>query len=227
MPSSHIITAVLMSAPASIAVSKLICPETEISHTKDTKALLHHGKQMTKHRSVLDAAVRGAQDAVSIVVAVVATIIAFLSILSFLNSVVGYLGELVNVSGLSLEQKLVAYPLMPVSYVLGVAWEDCGPVSEVIGLKTFVNELVGYQRLEEIVRSGGIKHVRSQVIAMYALCGFSNPTTVGVTLGGLSAMVPEKREVIVNIILMSWLAGCLACFMTAAWAGESIQFWNM
>ena len=54
---------------------------------------------------------------------------------------------------------MVAYPLMPVAYILGVAWEDCGPVAEVIGLKTFVNELVGYQKLEEIVQTGAIKHV--------------------------------------------------------------------
>ncbi|KAK3790382.1 hypothetical protein RRG08_038447 [Elysia crispata] len=194
MPSSHIITAVLMSAPATIAVAKIICPETEVSQTKDLKQLQAYEKRMVKHRSVLDAAVQGAQDAVGIVVAVVATIIAFLSILSFLNSVIAYLGELVNVEGLSL-QMMVAYPLMPVAYILGVAWEDCGPVAEVIGLKTFVNELVGYQRLEEIVQTGAIKHSRSHVIAMYALCGFSNPTTVGVTLAGLSAMVPQKRQV--------------------------------
>ncbi|RUS86784.1 hypothetical protein EGW08_005444, partial [Elysia chlorotica] len=218
MPSSHIITAVLMSAPASIAVAKIICPETEVSHTKDRKELRACEKRMVRQRSALDAAVQGAQDAVSIVAAVVATIIAFLSILSFFNSVIAYLGGLVDVEGLSLET-LVAYPLMPVAYSLGVAWEDCRPVAEVIGLKTFVNELVGYQRLKQLVQEGAIKQRRSQVIAMYALCGFSNPTTVGVTLGGLGAMVPQKRQVLVNIILMAWLAGSLSCFMTAAWAG--------
>uniref|UniRef100_A0A2C9LVB9 Concentrative nucleoside transporter C-terminal domain-containing protein n=1 Tax=Biomphalaria glabrata TaxID=6526 RepID=A0A2C9LVB9_BIOGL len=114
---------------------------------------------------------------------------------------------------------MIAYPLMPVVYLLGVPWHDCKVIGEVVALKTFVNELVAYQRLSEMVKAGRVITKRSEIVAMYALCGFSNPTSVGVSLGGLSAMAPEKKMVLSKIILMSWLAGCLACFMTAAWAG--------
>ncbi|XP_059149682.1 uncharacterized transporter YutK-like [Physella acuta] len=216
MSSSDIITAVLMSAPAGIAVSKLICPETEVTLTGSHKQI--RATENTKAQNVIDAAITGAQDAVGIIVAVLATIIAFLSIFAFLNAVVSYLGSLVNIQGLTIDG-IIAYPLMPVVYLMGVPWYDCRAVGEIVGLKTFVNELVGYQRLSEMVKAGEILSKRSEIVAMYALCGFSNPTSVGVALGGLSAMVPEKRMELAKIILMTWLAGCLACFMTASWAG--------
>ncbi|XP_005109972.2 sodium/nucleoside cotransporter 2 [Aplysia californica] len=219
MPSSHIISAVLMSAPAGMAVSKLICPEVEVSRTKK---LDKEQMKMKQAHNIVDAAAGGAQDAISIVASILATIIAFLSIFSFINAVIGYLGSLVNIEDLSLDT-LMSYPLMPVTYLMGVAWEDCRSIGEVVGLKTFINELVAYKRLSKMSQEGRIISKRSELIATYALCGFSNPTSVGVALGGLSAMAPNKRKVLANIILMSWLAGCLSCFMTAAWAGLLYQ----
>ncbi|KAK0060502.1 sodium/nucleoside cotransporter 2 [Biomphalaria pfeifferi] len=216
MSSTDIITAVLMSAPAGMAISKLICPETEISQTKTLRDI--NSKSSKRTENVVDAAITGAQDAVSIIASVIAALIAFLSLFAFLNAVVTYLGSLVNIEGLTIDG-IIAYPLMPVVYLLGVPWHDCKVIGEVVALKTFVNELVAYQRLSEMVKAGRVITKRSEIVAMYALCGFSNPTSVGVSLGGLSAMAPEKKMVLSKIILMSWLAGCLACFMTAAWAG--------
>lgn len=214
--SSDILTAVLMSAPAGLAVSKIICPETEESKTKTWRQIknIHSSSESA---NVIEAAAKGAQDAMFVVLTVIACLISFLSILSFLNAALAYLGSLVGLSDLSLNI-ILSYVMMPLVFVMGVPWEDCKIVGEVVGLKTVVNEFVGYTRLGEYIKIEAIS-TKSKVIATYALCGFSNPMTMGVIVGGLSVLIPEKKNLVAEIVVRAWIAGCIACFMTACFAG--------
>ncbi|PVD31673.1 hypothetical protein C0Q70_07091 [Pomacea canaliculata] len=222
--SAHILTAVLMSAPAGLAVSKIVYPEvrggklTRAEEIEEEENTTNKSQDSQEAQNILDAAARGAQDAVAIIFAVGATLIAFLSILEFLNAVLKYLGSLVNIENLTFELAL-SYVLMPLAFVMGVPWKDCRVVGEVIGLKTVLNELVGYQRLGEHISNNALSR-KSQVIAVYALCGFSNPTTVGVTLGGLGALIPSRRQDLASLVISAWVAGCVACFMTACFAAK-------
>ncbi|KAK3603224.1 hypothetical protein CHS0354_007552 [Potamilus streckersoni] len=206
-----------MSAPAGLAVSKIICPETEESKTETWEQIKEIEKIRPRTENIIEAAAKGAQDAVILVMFVGATIIAFLAILDFLNAVLVYLGSLVNIENLTFDV-IISYPLMPMAFLMGVSWNDCQKVGEVIGLKTIMNELIGYQRLGKYIAARQISK-RSEVIATYALCGFSNPITIGVMLGGLGALIPGKKPLLSKIVIRAWIAGSIACFMTACFAG--------
>ncbi|XP_076106033.1 solute carrier family 28 member 3-like isoform X2 [Mytilus galloprovincialis] len=214
--SSHILTAVLMSAPAGLAVSKIICPETEESQTKTWRQIKSINSR-SESANVIEAAAKGAQDAMFVVLTVIACLISFLSIISFINAVLAYLGSLVMLPDLSLNL-ILSYVMMPLVFLMGVPWKDCKIVGEVVGLKTVVNEFVGYTKLGEFIKIDAIS-TKSQVIATYALCGFSNPMTMGVIVGGLSVLIPEKKNIVSEIVVRTWIAGCIACFMTACFAG--------
>ena len=108
---------------------------------------------------------------------------------------------------------------MPLSYLMGVPWSECEDVGTLIGLKTVVNEFIAYQKLGEFKLEPGRLSPRTEAIATYAICGFSNPGSIGIMIGGLSAMAPEKREQIASVAMRSFIAGSLVCFLTASTAG--------
>lgn len=108
---------------------------------------------------------------------------------------------------------------MPLSWLIGVPWHECEDVGHLIGLKTVVNEFVAYQKLGEFKQEHRLSP-RSEAIATYAICGFSNPGSIGIMIGGLSTMAPEKREQITNIALRAFIAGSLVTFLTASIAGQ-------
>lgn len=214
--SAHILTAVLMSAPSGLAVSKIIYPEVEEPETRNLSNMEHRGNSK-ETANLLDAAAKGATDAIFVVFAVVASLIAFLSLLHFINAVIAYFGGLVNIENLSLDV-ILSYILIPVAFLMGVPWSDCRVVGEVVGLKTVINEFVGYQRLGSYIKDNQVSR-KAETIATYALCGFSNPTTVGITLSGLGALIPSRRKDLAKLVMTSWIAGSIACFLTACFAG--------
>lgn len=108
---------------------------------------------------------------------------------------------------------------MPLSWLMGVPWEECADVGTLIGLKTVVNEFVAYQKLGQFKKEAGRLSARTEAIATYAICGFSNPSSIGIMIGGLSTMAPEKREQIANVAIRAFIAGCFVCFLTASTAG--------
>ncbi|XP_062590774.1 sodium/nucleoside cotransporter 2-like [Saccostrea cucullata] len=214
--SAHILTAVLMSAPAGLAVSKIIYPEVDEPETRNLTKL-EDDKSSTETANVVDAAAKGSAEAIYVVFAVVASLIAFLSILHFINAVITYLGSLVDIEGLTLDV-ILSYILIPVAFLMGVPWSDCRVVGEVVGLKTIINEFVGYERLGTYIKANKVSR-RAETIATYALCGFSNPTTIGITLSGLGALIPSRRKDLAKLVMTSWIAGSIACLLTACFAG--------
>ena len=173
VPSAHLVSASVMSAPAALAFAKLFYPETEKSKTKAENIVI----EPPPEANVLDAATQGATSAGLLVVNITAIVVAFIAFMAFLNSVAGFLGDLVGVPGVSFDF-LLGKLFIPLSFLMGVDWEDCEKVSRLIGIKTILNEFIAYRELGELIQAGDISP-RSQVIATYALCGFANPGSIG------------------------------------------------
>ncbi|XP_036383538.1 solute carrier family 28 member 3-like [Megalops cyprinoides] len=224
---SHLLTASMMSAPASLAIAKTFWPETEIPRVTAKRGFkLEKGEG----RNLLEAACHGASASISLVANIAVNLIAFLALLSFVNAALSWLGNMFDYPQLSFSL-ICSYVFMPFSFLMGVAWEDSFVVGELIGLKTFFNEFVAYERLADLIQrreAGGPEYVdnikqylsvHSETIATYALCGFANIGSLGVMIGGLSAMAPERRGDISRCAIRALVSGTVACFMTACVAG--------
>ncbi|XP_006875948.1 PREDICTED: solute carrier family 28 member 3-like [Chrysochloris asiatica] len=227
VPSSHLLTASVMSAPASLAIAKLFWPETETP-----KITLKNAMKMEdgESRNLLEAASQGASSSISLVANIAANLIAFLALLSFLNSALSWFGNMFDYPQLSFEI-ICSYIFMPFSFMMGVDWQDSFMVAKLIGYKTFFNEFVAYEHLSKFIqlrKAAGPKFVngqqqymsiRSETIATYALCGFANFGSLGIVIGGLTSMAPSRKRDIASGAVRALIAGTIACFMTACIAG--------
>ena len=115
-------------------------------------------------------------------------------------------------------QLFFSYLLAPVAWLMGIPWEDCLQVGILLGKKTILNEFIAYLDLKTLME-GNIISQRSQIIATYALCGFSNLGTIGIQIGGIAAIAPNRQPDLAKLGLRTMIAGSLACFMTACIAG--------
>jgi len=221
---SHLLSASVMSAPAALAYAKLFYPETKKSRT--TADNLAFPK--SEDANVLDAAANGASQSVFLVGNIAGSLIAFLAFVAFLNGLLGWFGGLVGAPFLSFEF-LLGWVFYPLAFIMGVpcgrqsdqeAEDECQLVATLIGLKTIVNEFAAYDRLS-VFRSRLSQ--RSVAIATYALCGFSNPASIGVQIAALSYMAPSRRGHISQVAIRAFIAGSAACFLTACIAGTLIK----
>ena len=200
----HILTAVIMTAPGTILLSKMIVPETEKAETLG-------GVEADKERpdaNVLDAASRGTRDGLQLALNIAAMLIAFLGLIALINKGLSY-------AGTSLEALLGA-ALAPVAYLMGVPWQDCRTVGGLLGTRTVLNELIAYGQLGNV--KSQITH-RAFTIATFALCGFANFGSIGIQLGGIGALAPERRHDLARLGFRALIAGTLANFLSACIAG--------
>ncbi|KAG9486826.1 hypothetical protein GDO78_006948 [Eleutherodactylus coqui] len=225
--SSHLLTASVMSAPAALAIAKLFWPETE-----QVKIQGKDGLKLDKGdaKNILEAASQGASAAIPLVANIAVNLMAFLSLLAFFNAVLSWLGNMFDYPQLSFEI-ICSYVFMPFSFMMGVDFEDSFIVGKLIGYKTFFNEFVAYEYLAGMIKKrkengplfiSGVKQymsVRSETIATYALCGFANFGSLGITIGGLSSIAPSRKGDIAAGAIRAMIAGTVACFMTACIAG--------
>lgn len=211
---AHLMTASIMSAPAALAFAKLLYPETEESKT----TIKNIQMPKSEERNVLEAASNGATVGMVIIGHIVSNLVGFLAFLAFLNTMVGWFGAIVALDFLSFEW-LLGQIFTPLAFAMGVPWDDCGVVGELIGIKTFANEFIAYSRLSELAKN---IQPRSVVIATYALCGFSNFGSIGIMLGAMGAMAPARKGDLAEVSLRALAAGSAACFMTACVAGSLI-----
>ena len=216
VPAHHLIAASVMSAPAALAISKLLYPETEKSLTAGEVEV----KVEQVYANAVDAAASGASDGLKLAANVAAMLIAFLGLLAFFNALLGWFGGLISLPQLSLEL-ICAYLMAPVAWLMGVPWADCAEVGVVLGKKTILNEFIAYLDLMELVKQQAISE-RSQIISTYALCGFSNIGSIGIQIGGIGAMAPQRQGDLARLGVRAMIAGSLACFMTACIAGMLI-----
>lgn len=218
---SHLVAASVMSAPAALAVSKLMCPETEVPETS-SQDTIHFERPV--ERNVIEAAAKGASTAISLVANVLAMLITFFAFIAFFNGILSSLGSMVGYSELSF-QVICSYLFMPFAFLMGVDWADCQIVGRFLGVKTFLNEFVAYIEMGPYITNrnemngGPTISRRSEVITTYALCGFTNFLGLGVLLGGLGPMAPNRRSDMARFAIRSLFAATIACFMTASIAG--------
>ncbi|XP_077867340.1 solute carrier family 28 member 3-like [Saccoglossus kowalevskii] len=199
---SHLLSASVISAPAALAVSKIFYPELGRPTTLN---VINISTPKRKEKNILEAATNGAIDGLNICANVTTQLIAIISTLAFINAVLSWLGSMVDHPELSF-QFICSYVLYPVAWLMGVDPEDCHLVAELIGIKTFLNEFVAYGQLADYIknRHAGISpsmSVRSEVIATYALCGFSNFGGIAVFIGGLAPLMPQRKAELAILIL--------------------------
>lgn len=214
IPAIHLIAASVMSAPAALAVSKLMYPETEESLTRGEVKIEVEKASV----NAVDAITLGALDGLRLALNIGAMIIAFLGLLAMFNAFLGWLGGvLFDLPTLSLEL-ILSYLLAPIAWLMGVPWADCGQVGALLGKKTILNEFIAYLDLQQLIEGRTISE-RAVIIATYALCGFANLGSIGIQIGGIGGIAPHRQSDLARLSVRAMIGGTLACFMTAAIAG--------
>jgi CNT family concentrative nucleoside transporter len=209
----HLVTASLLSAPAAILIAKVMLPESEAPETVTTG----HAQVERVAANVIDAAARGAIDGLRLAAYVGAMLVAFVALVAMLNDAVATLGGWVGRPDLTL-QTLLGLPFVPLVWLMGVPWSDAVQLGGVMGVKTVLNEFIGYQELRELMDAGAVSR-RSAVITSYALCGFANFGSLAILLGGVGSLAPARRGDLARLGLRSILGGTLATLMTGCVAG--------
>ena len=204
----HILTASLISAPAALAVALLMVP-----HSGElTTGTLNPSLQA---QSAMDAIVHGTLEGLKLLLNIIALLIVFIAMVGIVNSCLGLL-PFVDGTALTL-QRLLGWLFAPLAWAIGIPWHESAVAGSLLGTKTILNELVAYLDLSAL----GAEDLseRSRLIMTYALCGFANLGSLGIMLGGLGAMAPERREEIVSLGFKSILSGTMATCMTGAVVG--------
>lgn len=203
----HLLAASIMSAPAAIAIAKIMIPETGQPLTQGTVQF----KPEISSANVIDAAASGASEGLKLALNIGAMLIAFVGLIAMLNSL------LVWIVGITFTD-LLGYLFLPFSYLLGIPWEDALNVGHLLGIKTVLNEFLAYQEMQELVQKG-VLSARTVTISTYALCGFANFGSIAILIGGIGGIDPARRSEVAALGIKALIAGTLAAFMTACMAG--------
>ncbi len=211
----HLITASVISAPASLLIAKLMQPETETPLTLGDVQI----EVEIKTVNIVDALAAGATDGLMLALNVAAMLIAFLAMVALGDYIFAGIGGMFGMQW-SLTGAL-GYAFAPLAWVMGIPAADILPVGQLLGLKMVANEFVAYEKLASWLQPGSevVLSARAQVIATYALCGFANIGSVGIQIGGISPLAPDRRGTICKLAFRAMLGGTLATFMTACVAG--------
>jgi len=214
---AHLLAASVMNAPAGLILSKIIRPEIGEPLTKGT---LKMDIERTES-NVIDAAAGGAAQGVQLAINVAAMLMAFVALVAMLNFGLQWIGTAVlHLHGEPLSlQFLLGQLLRPLTWVLGVPWQDSAYVGGLIGIKTSLNEFVAYAQFASDLGNGIVLAPRSAIITTYALLGFANFSSIAIQIGGIGGLAPERRGEIAKLGLRAMIAGNLAAFMSAALAG--------
>jgi len=202
----NLMTASLLSAPAAIAVAALLVPGTSRYESGTIEV------RLDQRRSSIEAIVVGTFDGVKLIVGVAATLVVAITLVSLVDQLLQLLPT-IGGEALSL-QRLLGWALAPVAWLIGIPWSEALTAGELMGTKIVLNELVAYLNLAALPATE--LSPQSRLILTYALCGFANLGSLGILLGGLGVMVPERRADIFELGPKSLLAGSLACFLTGA-----------
>jgi CNT family concentrative nucleoside transporter len=200
----HLMTAVVMTAPGTILLSKMLVPELGSPKTAGKIERVEGQKAV----NVLDAASRGVADGLHLALNVAAMLLAFIALVYLANGILGVFHT--NL------QTLFGYALAPVAWVIGVPWQDAKAVGNLMGTKLVLNEFVAFSMLGPM--KGHIAE-RSFTIATYALCGFANFSSIGIQIGGIGALAPSRKQDLARLGFRAVVAGTMANYLAAAIAG--------
>ncbi len=211
----HLLAASIISAPASLAVAKLLLPESQPSETSG-QMKLHVENQ---DANVIDSAARGAIEGLQLALNVGAMLLVFVALVAMLNALLGWLGGFLGVPNLSM-QMLLGYICAPLAWLLGIPWAECGKAGSLIGIKTVINEFVAYLELAgSMGKDAAFLSPRSFLLVVYALCGFANFSSIAIQVGGIGSMAPERRADLSRLGLLAMFGGAVASCMTACVVG--------
>ena len=211
----NLLTAVIMTAPGTLLVSKMLVPEVERPLTAGRVEM----PQMEKESNVLGAIARGTLDGLTLALNVGAMLITFIALLALVNAMMGWIHIHIGWFPYSLEQ-VFGWVLAPVAWLIGIRWHDAAAIGNLLGTRMVVNEFVAFAKL------GTIKSAldpRSFTIATFALCGFANFSSIGIQIGGIGALAPNRRGDLARLGLRAMLAGTMANLMSASIAGILIS----
>ena len=202
----HLLAASVMSAPAALVVAKIIYPETEESQTMGDVNV----KIEQTNINAMEALSNGATDGLKLAANIAAMLIAFISFVAMVNYFLSF-------GGTSMEE-IFGVIFRPLAWTMGVPWNEAQLVGMLMGKKIVLTELVAYGDLQNLIRDGMISE-RSAVISTYALCGFSNFASIGIQLGGIGAMAPERKKDLAKLVTKAMFGGAIASWLTATIAG--------
>ena len=209
VPVVHLLSASVMAIPATILIAKILYPETE--HPKTMRGAAVETKVMTQN--ALDAISMGASDGLMLALNVGAMLIAFIALIGLVNSILGYFCVTAGFGCFTL-QSLFGVVFAPFGWLLGLTGSEANAAGELIGIKVAVNEMVAYTTMVGMMLSP-----RAVMLLTYALCGFSNFSCIGIQIGGIGALAPEKRSVLSELGFRAVLGGALASLLSAMVAG--------
>jgi CNT family concentrative nucleoside transporter len=235
IPAAHLLAASVMSAPAALVVGKILLPETEHPQTAGDVRL----PDVDVGNNIIEAATNGIQEGLRLAVNVGAMLIGFIALMAVVDSVLSYGDSLIDgvlLDGTRIEYQSLGFSpvageyrgvfpgslrtlfgslLRPIAWLLGVPWEETSLFGNLLGIKLSLNEFVAFGTLATHIKDGSLSE-RSIQIAAYALCGFANFSSIGMQIGGLSALAPGRRADLARFGLRAMIGGALASWMTAA-----------
>ncbi len=224
----HLVTASVISAPAGLLIAKVMEPETDVPETAGGA----HESLPRVTTNVIEAATVGASEGLKLALNVAAMMIAFLALIAMLDYCLEAASLRIQIwagvkdpTGLTFST-VCGYLFAPLAWLMGIEWSECMRSGELLGIKTIANEFLAYQRLSDWQKSSDPSlHLseRTQAILTFALCGFSNLASIGIQVGGIGGLVPERRKELSELGLRAMIGGSLACFMTACVAGIIIK----
>lgn len=207
----HLLTAVIMTAPGTIMMAKILEPETQVPETLG-------GVKVDIPRTdvnIVDAASRGTVEGLHLMLNVIAMLISFIALIALTNGILGAVHGWVSWFPADL-QTILGWIFRPIAFVMGVPWHDSGAIGSLLGTRMVLNEFIAYAQL------GPMKATLSPVsftIATFALCGFANVSSVGIQIGGIGALAPDRKHDLAKLGFRAMLAGTLANFLSATLAG--------
>jgi CNT family concentrative nucleoside transporter len=216
----HILSAVIMTAPGAIVISKMLVPETEIPKTAGRVVMSQEEVDAEKRENLLGAIARGTTDGLHLALNIAAMLISFLALVALTNGILGGIHNGLTHVGVSWFpsslETILGTLFAPVAWIVGVPWRDCAAVGNLLGTRMALNEVVAFSMLGP---QRAMLDPRSFTIATFALCGFANFGSIGIQIGGIGALAPNKRGELARLGFRAMLAGTMANLMSAAIAG--------
>src|SRR6202051_1663481 len=214
--SEHLLAAVIMTAPGTLLMAKMLVPETEVPLTAGRVEM----PEMEKEANFLGAISRGTVDGLHLALNVGAMLISFLAMLALVNAIMGGTHNWLAAHHVgwfpSSLQQVFGWVFAPVAWVIGVPWRDCATIGNLLGTRMVINEVVAFQQLGTMQST---LDPRSFTIATFALCGFANFSSVGIQIGGIGALAPDQRGNLARLGIRAMLAGTMANLMSASFVG--------
>jgi CNT family concentrative nucleoside transporter len=211
----HLLSAVIMTAPGTLVMAKMLVPETEVPKTAGRVVMSEEEAELEKNQNLLGAIARGTTDGLHMALNIAAMLISFLALVALLDGIMGGIHTHIAWFPSSLEA-ILGVLFAPIAWVIGVPWHDCQLIGNLLGVRMVLNELVAFSILGP---QKAVLDPRSFTIATFALCGFANFSSIGIQMGGIGALAPNKRGDLARLGIRAMLAGTMANLMSASIAG--------